>query len=174
MPRRPNRRTALEEGNRQKASTTLQPQAIPLSTLESFSSPPPRNRVLALDLETGETVWQVENVKAGYCSAALWGDLLLLTALDGNIYALDSKTGAMKWQSKAGEGIYDARVAVDGRLGITNTCWGSLAAFDLETGEPQVEGEARRPPLFSALPMLTGGVVYVGSTNDHIYAVKHK
>jgi len=133
----------------------------------------PRNRVLALDLETGETVWQVENVKAGYCSAALWGDLLLLTALDGNIYALDSKTGAMKWQSKAGEGIYDARVAVDGRLGITNTCWGSLAAFDLETGELKWKEKLADAFIFSA-PYADGGVVYVGSTNDHIYAVKHK
>jgi len=103
----------------------------------------------------------------------LWGDLLLLTALDGNIYALDSKTGAMKWQSKAGEGIYDARVAVDGRLGITNTCWGSLAAFDLETGELKWKEKLADAFIFSA-PYADGGVVYVGSTNDHIYAVKHK
>jgi outer membrane protein assembly factor BamB len=133
----------------------------------------PRNRVIALDLLTGEKLWQAESVKAGFCSPALWQDRILVASLDGKVYALDGETGQTIWSGSAGESIYDAKIAADGQVGVTNTCWGSLAAFDLGTGERKWKLKLADAFIFSA-PVVSEGVAYVGSTNDHLYAVQYK
>ena len=133
----------------------------------------PKYIVMALDLATGQELWRTENVKAGYCSPTIWEGKVLLTTLDGGIVALDGKTGAKIWTSSAGEGIYDAKIATEGNLGITGTCRGSLVAFDCNTGKIEWKKKLSDSYIFSQ-PCISNGSVYVGIADDNFIAVKFK
>lgn len=131
----------------------------------------PRNLVIALDPLTGEEKWRASNIKAGYCSPSLAADSVLVTTLDGIVAALDPATGIRKWSLSTGQTIYDAQVAVEGNLAVTNTLNGGLVILEPETGKLLEKIKLSFGYFFSA-PILDRGIAYVGGTDGQLYAVQ--
>lgn len=117
-----------------------------------FTQPP--SDVIAVDGKTGRAFWTYRYTLSGNVSVccgrvnrglAILGDLLFLAALDGNLVALDAKTGKEVWKTRVvdpslGYSLTMAPLVVKdkviigpagGEFGIR----GFLAAFDARTGK---------------------------------------
>jgi alcohol dehydrogenase (cytochrome c) len=117
-----------------------------------FTQPP--SDVIAVDGKTGRAFWTYRYPLAGNVSVccgrvnrglAILGDLVFLAALDGNLVALDAKTGKEVWKTRVvdpslGYSLTMAPLVVKdkvilgpagGEFGIR----GFLAAFDARTGK---------------------------------------
>lgn len=74
-----------------------------------------RGRFTALDLETGERLWERRLPQPVFGCATVSNDLVFTSTYDGRIYAFDTETGATVWEERAPAGI-NACPAVAGDL----------------------------------------------------------
>jgi outer membrane protein assembly factor BamB len=63
-----------------------------------------------------ETVWRVDNVKAGYASPVVHDGILYVVADTGSLHAFDSKTGKKYWEHQLGTVGKGSPVWGDGKL----------------------------------------------------------
>ena len=121
----------------------------------------PGDGVLALDATNGDLLWEhwgehtpVETARSK--SLGIYQDLIYHTAADGFIRALDARTGAVRWQTKAVEG------------GIANSAGGILVADgkvlsnrSCRPFDPSVpESTGRKGCMLTAHDALTGELVW--------------
>jgi outer membrane protein assembly factor BamB len=97
---------------------------------------------VALNAQTGAVLWKTpipapeEPANGGVVGAgALTSDLYIVASVNGRVYALDRKTGQVRWETK-GSGPYDVGVAVIGDVVVAATGSGGsyVEGFDLATG----------------------------------------
>jgi quinohemoprotein ethanol dehydrogenase len=114
-----------------------------------------KNDVFAVDVVTGKILWQykgnlnkdISTVCCGWLNrgVAIGNGTVFQGQLDGNVVALDARTGALKWKRKLvkweeGQTITGAPTYADGRiyLGVVGADLGTrsfLEAMDAETGK---------------------------------------
>lgn len=133
--------------------------------------------VVALDVETGERRWRfrVGDEKTGpdwFGSPLVVGRTLYVSSYRRNVYALDTTTGKPKWSTKV-LGPALARPALDEKRNllflssITYRDNPTLTALNARTGD-QV-WDYKLGSLLAA-PALSGGRLYLASTNGYFYA----
>ncbi|MDQ3521220.1 MAG: PQQ-like beta-propeller repeat protein [Gemmatimonadota bacterium] len=96
-----------------------------------------------VDAATGRVLWKTpipapeEPANGGLVGAgALTPELYVVASVNGRIYALDRKTGQVRWEAK-GSGPFDVGVVIIGDLAVTATGGGLesyVEGFDLATG----------------------------------------
>ncbi|MFN7958592.1 MAG: PQQ-binding-like beta-propeller repeat protein [Holophagaceae bacterium] len=118
--------------------------------------------------------------------------IVYVGSADHHLYALDAKTGALKWRFKAGGAIASSPALAAGRV-IFSSLDGLIHGLDAATGRPawsfRTEGERRftapgihgaQPrtelmpdpfDVFLSSPAVAGGLVFVGSGDQHVYAL---
>ena len=90
-------------------------------------------RVLAVEAETGEPIWERTLTGAVHSSPAVAGDLLFFGLRDHRVIALDRHTGDQRWEFETGGGVISSPAVKDGVLYITAGD-GKLYALDAATG----------------------------------------
>ncbi len=120
--------------------------------------------------ETGEDVWDVPTVVDGVVYVGSWGRYgsRLYGSPNAYTYALDAKTGNLRWRFKLGDAVRsplsaDATVLYAG-------AWHSLYALDARTGERRWRRETNG--LSDRLPSPVDGVIYVGLDGGRLYALE--
>lgn len=109
-------------------------------------------------------------------SPALWNGAVYFGSGDGNIYALDAATGALKWKVKTGNVVHASPAIVDGKLYIGS--WDSyFYALDAATGEelwrfktgddPDIHNQVG----IQSSATVANGVVYFGCRDSKFYAL---
>ena len=136
--------------------------------------------VYALD-RNGKQVWRSPTLGFIISSPALSNDgsTLYIGSFDGQLHALDAKTGAPKWSFQTGDHIYsspapeeDANSTVKA-LYIASTDGG---VYKVDPNGNQVwqydTGDAvRSSPVLGLVPDGRGRIVYVGSSNGTLFAL---
>lgn len=90
--------------------------------------------LVAFEAATGKVVWTSRVVTDLRAPATVVGHTLYVGAFDGTLYALDSRTGAVRWSASGGCCVYDQAPAVsDGRVFQFRTD-GTLTAYDAARG----------------------------------------
>jgi eukaryotic-like serine/threonine-protein kinase len=95
---------------------------------------------------------------------------------DGNVYALDSATGDLRWKFKTGDVVHASPALADGVLFFGS--WDSyFYAVDAATGkekwrfhggeDPQIHNQVG----FQSSPSVANGIVYTGCRDSHLYAL---
>ena len=122
---------------------------------EGKASAPPVEK----PLETGDF---------SYARPVVADGVMYVGNLDGNLYALDPKTGAMKWRFKTG-------------AGITSTVWhegGTLyfgsndhKLYAIEAASQKVKWTFATGDEVNSSPRISEGLVYVGGVDKRFYAV---
>ncbi|MBI4202361.1 MAG: PQQ-binding-like beta-propeller repeat protein [Chloroflexi bacterium] len=116
------------------------------------------------------TVWDVRlKNELIYADMATDGKHIFVATYDGNLYALDAKSGKQAWKVK-GVGRLQASPIVSGDTVILPASPGQLVGFDVATGEErwrhEVEGN------FTASAVLAGGTLYLPTEEGYLYAIR--
>jgi outer membrane protein assembly factor BamB len=95
---------------------------------------------------------------------------------DGNVYAVDAKSGILQWKFTTGDVVH-AAPAVAGGTVFVGSYDGNFYAIDAETGAQKWVFEAGRDAVmhnqvgFQSSAAVVDGVVYVGCRDAHVYAL---
>jgi eukaryotic-like serine/threonine-protein kinase len=95
---------------------------------------------------------------------------------DGNLYALDAASGALKWKFQTGDVVHSSPAYADGAVYFGS--WDSFFyAVDAATGKEKWRFHGGKDPLihnqvgFQSSPAVVDGVVYVGCRDSNLYAL---
>ncbi|MDQ0465498.1 outer membrane protein assembly factor BamB [Caulobacter ginsengisoli] len=106
----------------------------------------------------------------------LSGGAVLVGSADGNLYALDARTGAELWRTPAGAGIGSTPAVADGLVYVT-TRRNRLLAVSAAAGKVRWSrdlgadlGSRGLWDYYTSSPILLDGVLYVGSGDGGVYA----
>ena len=109
-------------------------------------------------------------------SPSVWNGLVFFGSGDGNIYALDADSGALKWKFQTGDVVHSSPAIEDRILYIGG--WDSyLYALDASTGKEKWRFKTGEDPDvhnhvgIQSSPAVRGGVVYFGCRDSYVYAV---
>lgn len=109
-------------------------------------------------------------------SPSVWNGAVYFGSGDGNVYALDATTGALKWKFPTGDVIHSSPAIADGKLFIGS--WDSfLYALDAGTGKEKWRFKTGDDPAIhnhvgiQASPAVVDGTVYFGCRDSNLYAV---
>lgn len=150
-------------------------------------------RFVAVDASNGVQRWQVTTGadlplpwghESGdvYTSSPTYADgVVVFGAGDGNVYAVDAATGAVRWRSPT-RGRVRSTPAVAGDAVYVGSFDGGVYAFDLRTGRRRWRFATAGDTLHSedfgydrrsvqSSPAVEGGVVYVGARDGFVYAI---
>ena len=126
-------------------------------------------RFKALDAETGATIYDISNKAVSFSSPAIAQGTVFYGSSDGWLHAVDASNGRMKAEfqtdgSKANAARYIDR---DGRID-------NAALYPDFTLDGMIIGLDRMFSLGSVLssPVVVDGVVYFGSTDGNVYAIR--
>jgi len=154
----------------------------------------------ALDAASGKLKWKFENAGEkhfeakgldGYMPHAqtipdFWDFFLSSPAVaeglvyfgsgDGNLYALDSGTGQLKWKFATGDVVHSSP-AVAGGVVYAGSWDSYLYALDAATGQMKWKFKTGEDKInfnqvgIQSSPAVEGGVVYFGCRDSHLYAL---
>ena len=97
----------------------------------------------AIDAATGEARWTLDATGAGFGPApVIWEDTVLISTVDGVLYAFNKASGEIAWQTSTGRGSKFQSVAIDDGL-VFLAYEGYLYAIDVEDGSQIWKIEAR-------------------------------
>lgn len=109
-------------------------------------------------------------------SPSVWNGAVYFGSGDGNVYALDAKSGELKWKLQTGDVVHSSPAIADGMLYIGS--WDTfLYAIDAVTGRLKWRFKTGDDPEFhnhvgnQSSPAVVDGVVYFGSRDAFAYAV---
>ena len=91
--------------------------------------------VYALQAEIGQPLWRFQAHGAFLHSPAYSNGLVVAGCTDGNLYALDAKTGALRWSFLAGEGGFSASPTVVGKSVFIGARSGEFFCIALNSGQ---------------------------------------
>jgi len=158
-----------------------------------FRGGPSHAGVYASPTPTLATVaWKFRTEGRVISSPAVSGGLVYVGSTDRHLYAVDRTTGAQRWRF-ATEGAIASSPAVADGLVFISSADGNIYAVDAESGAERwrfrTRGERRftapgihgavprteRMPdpfdVFLSSPTVVGGTVYIGSGDQHVYAL---
>ncbi len=111
------------------------------------------SNLLAIDLETGALKWKFKTGARIVSSPAVVDGVVYVGSYDGDFYAVDAATGTQKWKFKTGGERRFAAPHLHGSTPVTETM---PDPFDS----------------FLSSPAVVGGVVYFGSGDTNVYALR--
>lgn len=109
-------------------------------------------------------------------SPAVWNGTVYFGSGDGNVYALDAGSGALKWKFKTGDVVHASPAVADGMILIGS--WDSnFYALDAATGKERWRFKTGDDPVnhnqtgIQSSAAVADGMVYFGCRDSHLYAL---
>ena len=153
----------------------------PSPTVTPVASQPPR---------VGELVplWTFQTRGAIWGTPAVSDGTVYVGSDDGNLYAVDSRSGSLQWKF-ATQGIIRSRPAVVGNLVYIASDDGNAYAVDVRDGTPvwsteignresreerehlEASGKPTGFDIWQSSPVVANGQVFVGSLDGNVYAL---
>ncbi len=139
----------------------------------SDSDPIPAGKVVALDVETGDTVWEYEAKDAVLTAIAVLNGNVIFGSRDGSVYCLGATDGKRNWQAELGAPVVSSpAVTPDTVYAATKN--GYIYALATEDGEVKWEfntrSVTRNVELYSS-PAVANGFLYIGSSDRYIFCL---
>jgi outer membrane protein assembly factor BamB len=120
------------------------------------------------DLVKREIVWKFEAKSLVSASPKAYYEMVYLGCWDGNLYALDSKTGGLKWKYQTGWGI-ESIPEIKDEVVYFGSLDNHFYALDRKTGELRWSFECKAA--IHSSPIVYGGRVFFGCDDGRIYAL---
>ena len=139
----------------------------------SESAPIPAGKVVALDAETGDTVWEHEAEDAVLTAIAVHNGYVTFGSRDGFVYSLQSTDGTLHWKTDLGDPVVSSPAVTPDRV-YAATKNGYIYALSTADGEIQWEFDTRivtRNIEFYSSPAVANGLLYIGSSDRYIFCL---
>jgi len=132
--------------------------------------------VHVLDIDNGKTVWEHSDKKhkPGYSSPANFDNKVVFGSLSGNLFALDEQNGEEIWTTTLSDTldpIFDSSPSIKYPQVVVGSIAGNLYGVHLDTGEKKWSYRLNHGYIFSS-PVIKDDVVFIGSTDGYLYALK--
>lgn len=144
------------------------------------------NAIHAVDLRTGERLWQAKTADSVHGTPAVADGLVFAPNLNGTLQAFDARTGKLRWQrvpeqpapptrlrsySYYSPAVFEGKVFWPYQTRHGKASRGLLAAFDTKTGTTVWESPMSGATMSDGTPAIADGKVYVGNeTADRVIA----
>ena len=139
----------------------------------SDSDPIPAGKAVALDVETGDIVWEHEAKDAVHTAIAVQHGNVTFGSRDGSVYCLRATDGKRNWQTGLGSPVVSSP-AVTPDMVYAATKNGYIYALSTDDGKVKWEFNtrtvARNINLYSS-PAVANGFVYIGSSDRYIFSL---
>ena len=113
-------------------------------------------------------MWKFKaNVTYKYDSPTIIDGVIYIECEDGNLYALDSESGQLKWKFKTERDIHNTSDILEGVIYIGSD---GLYALDSQSGYLKWKFKSEGAVLCS--PVIRDGVIYFGANDGYLYAVE--
>ena len=137
----------------------------------SESAPIPAGKVVALDTETGDILWEHEAEDAVLTAIAIQNGYVTFGSRDGYVYSLQSTDGKLNWKTDLGGPVVSSpAVTMDTIYAATKD--GYIYALSTDNGKEQWEFDTRiinrNIDLYSS-PAVANGLLYIGSSDRYIF-----
>ena len=139
----------------------------------SDSAAIPAGKVVALNEETGDIVWEHKAKDAVLTAIAIQNGYVIFGSRDGSVYCLQATDGEHHWQAELGNPVVSSpAVTPDTVYAATKNGY----IFALSTADGKVEWEfnlrsvTRNIELYSS-PAVANGFVYIGSSDRYIFCL---
>jgi eukaryotic-like serine/threonine-protein kinase len=112
-------------------------------------------------------------------SPVVWKGAVYFGSGDGNVYALDAVTGALRWKFATGEVVH-ASPAIDEGVVFIGSWDSNFYALDAATGKEKwrfktgVDPESHNQEGIQSSAAVADGMVYFGCRDSHLYALDEK
>ena len=139
----------------------------------SESAPIPAGKVVALNTETGNTVWEYEAEDAVLTAIAVYDGSVIFGSRDGYVYCLSGVDGELNWQTDIG-GPVVASPAITPEVIYAATKNGFIYGLATDSGDMQWEFNTRvvtRNIEFYSSPAVANGLLYIGSSDRYIFCL---
>jgi len=113
-------------------------------------------------------LWQFAGDGAALSSPVVADGLVLFGSGDHNLYALDAKTGQVRWTGSSGY-IFTAAPLVAGGVAVIGDQGGNIDGFDLHTGK-QLWSDSASAAIDNAA-VAANGTAYLVSEDHNVYAI---
>lgn len=137
--------------------------------------PTSSGEIVAYNPKQREPLWRFYDSKLASefkrVSVAVADDLVVATSRNKRVFALDAKTGKVKWQTPLRKRS-DASPVIAGQSVFVVAADGRLLRFDLKTGKESWMMELK--PSFTASPAVADGKLIVASTRGVVYCFGKK
>ena len=127
-------------------------------------------RILALDADSGELIWEHFVTGPVNSSPAVAGDYVFAGLRDGTIIAIDKTNGTKIWEYETGSNIYSSPAVYQGVLYI-GARDGTLHALDAKTGESRWIHLTRGR--ITSSPAVNREITAVMSQDSYLYMIDH-
>lgn len=130
-------------------------------------------RVLAIDLDTGRSIWETRldlDITGG---VGVGGDLVLVGTENALVLALDKDSGEVLWQVEVSSEVLSIPVT-DGEIVVAQSVDGKLTGLDADTGEQLWVYESTMPELSLrgvSSPLIQGNFVIAAFANGSVVSV---
>ena len=139
----------------------------------SDSAPVPAGKVVALNAETGDIVWEYEAEDAVLTAIAVQNDYIVFGSRDGYVYCLQAADGKLSWQTDLGGPVVSSP-AVTSEFVYAASKNGYIYALSAGNGEMEWEFDTRTVTrnieLYSS-PAVANGLLYIGSSDRYIFCL---
>jgi outer membrane protein assembly factor BamB len=133
---------------------------------------PADGEIVALEVGKGRLRWRT-HIGASETSPVIVGNRLYVGDWQGNVYAIDARTGQIEWTAHT-NGAVKGGVAVSGNRLYVGSYDGHVYAFDARNGHRlwRASGDSRLfgHGRFYSTPSAAYGRVYIGSTDGKVYS----
>ena len=123
-------------------------------------------KILSLDAETGDTLWEIETTGPVNSSPAVAGDNLYVGLLDGRLMALDRETGDIRWKFKS-QSQFTSSASVAKGIIYSGSWDHSIYALDAATG--RVIWRYETDGAVSSQPTIHEGVLVAADRKGKLY-----
>jgi len=126
-------------------------------------------KVYALDLTSGQKVWEYTTGGKVYSTPAVWKNTVVVGSSDHYIYGIDAKNGRLKWKIETGKAVLGSPVVEKG-IAFIGGSDGSFKAIDIQKGQVKWSFDKLKGYV-SARPTLYQGNVIFGDWGNGFYAL---
>ncbi len=127
--------------------------------------------VYALDLRTGEPLWEFQRDTKFHTAPALHGDCVYVGSTDGFLRALDQEKGRERWSFKA-NGPIDSSPTIHAGIIYFGSDDKNLYALDLR--DQQLLWQYTTKGAIKSSPAIYRGRVFFSSQDRHVYSVSNR
>ena len=128
--------------------------------------------IVALDKNTGKTIWQFQTKGKVYSTPAISKGKVVCASTDNNIYCVDLKTGKKRWSFVTGKSIVASPV-IDKNSVYIGSSEGIFRSINLKSGKLNWEFTNVKN-FVECKPLIYEGKVYFGSWGNTFYALDTK